>query len=255
MNCYFQKQYSRIYISILVLILVLLASCEGQESNSSRISEAPSEAIETALPTPTSESYEIASKPQIDSANDPAFALKHAIKNLKPGQIVFDVPQSMQINNAQLVEVRLSDDLQRNLKEGLNEKSETAQIKVSPFMKARLEGLNFNIKSLTEESQALVAGDMIQWRWSVTPTEMGEQKLILTLYARIKISNQPEEVVSLKTFERSINVAVSPTNWLQTNGKGILDTAIALSSAGFFAFTLTKWRLLKRVLKRKMSKS
>ncbi|MBE9008311.1 hypothetical protein IQ259_25440 [Fortiea sp. LEGE XX443] len=183
-------------------------------------------------------------------------ALKEAANNLKPGQIAFNVPEDMQVAETNVVEVRVSDDLKRDLKQGLIGKIDTAQIKVSSFMKARLEGTSFTIKPLDEENRALPEGTVAKWRWNVTPNESGEQKLFLVLYARIKIPDQQtDELVDLKTFDHTIKVAVNPVGWLGQNGTGIIETTIALSGAGFFTFLVARWKWIKNRLQKKTPKA
>ena len=119
-------------------------------------------------------------------------------------------------------------------------------------MKARLEGTSFTIKALDEENRALPKGTVAQWRWNVTPTESGEQKLFLTLYARVKIiGQQTDEIIDLKTFDHTIKVAVNPGGWLGQNGKGLIETVIALSGAGFFTFAVARWKRVKNWFKKK----
>lgn len=182
--------------------------------------------------------------------NDPVFLLKDTIKNLKSGQIAFNVPQEMRVDEAKLVVVRISDDLQRDLKTGLGERPETSKIKVSPFMKARLEGADFTIKLLSEEKQVLVAGRVTEWRWSVTPIEPGEQQLFLTIYARVKIPNEPEEVLDLITFQRTIKVTVNAESWLKQNWKWIVENWAAITAffAALSVFIVAKWQWIKSLI-------
>lgn len=94
-------------------------------------------------------------------------------------------------------------------------------------------------------------GNLVKWRWSVTPKKSGEQKLFLTVYARVKLSDESEELVDLKTFERNIKVTVSKSGWFKENWQPIIENAIALGGAGFFAFIITKWKLINKILKRR----
>ncbi len=188
--------------------------------------------------------------PEIPS-NDIATDLREAFEKLRVGQIGFKTPTQMKVNEAELVEVQLSDDLERDLKTELGNNSEVAQIKVSDFVKARLDGLNFDVKSFNEENRVLLDGNLVKWRWSVTPKKSGEQKLFLTVYARVKLSDESEELVDLKTFERNIKVTVSKSGWFKQNWISVIEIAIALGSAGFFAFIITKWKLINKILKRR----
>lgn len=179
------------------------------------------------------------------SPNDTATDLREAFKKLRVGQIGFKTPTQMKVNEAQLVEVHLSDDLQRDLKAELGDNAEVAETKVSDFVKAHLDGINFDVESLNEENRVLFDGNLVKWRWSVTPRKSGEQKLFLTVYARVKLADESEELVDLKTFERNIKVRVSKSGWLKENWISVIEIAIALGGAGFFAFIITKWKAVK----------
>ncbi len=180
--------------------------------------------------------------------NDTATELRQAFKKLREGQIGFKTPTQMKVNEAQLVEVHLSDDLQRDLKAELGDNAEVAETKVSDFVKAHLDGINFDVESLNEENRVLFDGNLVKWRWSVTPRKSGEQKLFLTVYARVKLADESEELVDLKTFERKIKVRVSKSGWLKENWISVIEIAIALGGAGFFAFIITKWKAVKSIL-------
>ncbi|BAZ18660.1 hypothetical protein NIES4071_105450 (plasmid) [Calothrix sp. NIES-4071] len=64
-------------------------------------------------------------------------ALKKVIET-RPGQIAFNVPGKMKVNDAEVVEVVISDDLQRDLKKELGNQTgtEIAKLQVSSFLKA-----------------------------------------------------------------------------------------------------------------------
>ncbi|MGD1911971.1 MAG: hypothetical protein ACFB2X_14270 [Rivularia sp. (in: cyanobacteria)] len=193
----------------------------------------------------------ITSIPGIPS-NDTATELREAFKKLRVGQIGFKTPTQMKVDEAELVEVHLSDDLKRDLKLELGDNAEVAQTKVSDFVKARLDGVNFDVESLNEENRVLFDGNLVKWRWSVTPKKSGEQKLFLTVYARVRLADESEELVDLKTFERDIKVTVSKSGWFKQNWISVIEIAIALGGAGFFAFIITKWKAVKSILRKSL---
>ncbi|MEO1377947.1 MAG: hypothetical protein AAFW70_27445 [Cyanobacteria bacterium J06635_10] len=188
--------------------------------------------------------------------NDTATELREALKKLRVGQIGFKTPTQMKVNEAELVEVHLSDDLERDLKTELGDNAEFDQIEVSDLVKAHLDGVNFDVESLTlnEENRVLFDGNLVKWRWRVTPRKSGEQKLFLTVYARVKLSDESEELVSLKTFERDIRVRVSKSGWIKENWISVIEIAIALGGAGFFAFIIAKWKLVKSILRKSLKR-
>jgi hypothetical protein len=238
------KGLSLLFIIYMSFVLFVTA-CDGGEEPQ----ETPTDAsAPTDAPVPT---Y----APQGHSGE----VLKEIFENTRPGQVTFNVPLKMKIDDASLVELLISDDLQRNLQKELFDnkgKVETARLQVSSTLRARLEGINFNIKSLNEENRLLIKNGVATWRWSVIPTEGGEQNLYLSIYARVR-KNNSDENIDLKTFQREINVLASPTGWFKQNWKWVIEnsTGIGAILAGIFVFVLTKWRWVKVKFKNMKKKS
>lgn len=183
-------------------------------------------------------------------SNESLAQIKAAFKKLRQGQIGFKTPAKMKVNEAELVEVHISDDLQRNLKSELGDKAEVFQTKISDLLKVTLYGINFDIKPMSPKNRFLSDGNLAKWHWEVIPKKSGEQTLILKVYARVRLGDESEELEDLETFKRTIKVTVSKSNWLKQNWISITEMAIALSSAGFFAFIMTKWKLVKNIVKK-----
>ncbi|AFY36083.1 hypothetical protein [Calothrix sp. PCC 7507] len=188
--------------------------------------------------------------------NDYTNLLELAAKKLRPGQIAFTVPQEMQVEKDELVKARISDDLQNDLKAGLSGNPQTAPIKVSDFMEANLTGQNFTIKPITKENQVLLKGQVTEWRWSVTPTDQGEQTLSLIVSARIKIPNQTEESIQLEVLDRSIKVAVNPNYWFSQNWQWIVEnwSTIMAILTGSSVFILARWQWIKNLIQNQFNK-
>jgi hypothetical protein len=142
---------------------------------SARIIELPSTSGPiNELPSPVADPVEI--------------AVTRSYQNLRKGQIAFDAPNRMRVGDEEIVEARISDDLQRDLKAGLGKNAISARINVSFLMKVKLDGgSKFTIKSLSEEVQALPKGNVAKWHWNVTPTESGKQEMLLMVYAIVPI--------------------------------------------------------------------
>jgi hypothetical protein len=176
------------------------------------------------------------------------------VENTRPGQIAFNVPLKMRVNDASLVEVLITDDLQRNLQKELSDNSgkvDIANLQVSSKLRARLEGVNFNIKSFNEENRFLIKNGVAAWRWSVTPTEVGEQNLYMSIYARVRRNNSDENI-DLKTFQRVINVSVTPTSWLNQNWKWVIENSGSIGAilAGISVFIVARWKWVRAKLKK-----
>ncbi|BAZ18661.1 hypothetical protein NIES4071_105460 (plasmid) [Calothrix sp. NIES-4071] len=68
----------------------------------------------------------------------------------------------------------------------------------------------------------------------------------MSIYARVR-KNGSTENVDLKTFQRAINVSVSPTSWLNQNWKWVIEnsTGIGAILAGISIFVVAKWKWLR----------
>ena len=179
--------------------------------------------------------------------------LKGAIKNYRPGNIVFAVPERMYEGKSEIIEVNITDDLQKNLKKEIEKvrkinetiNVEENEIKIYSLMKARLGGLDFDINPLDEESQVVMPKQVVKWRWSVTPKKTGEQILLLNLYAKLKVGDS-DEFVNLKAFERNIKVDVSYSRLFQNNWQHFLPF---LFGGSLFVFITTKFKLIIKKIK------
>lgn len=238
-----------LFISVIYVIIITKPILDRGELGGAG-SDAGSSSVPRAEPTDagaaTTLPAQSVDKTSIPDGTDEA--LKKVVET-RPGQIAFNVPDKMKVNDAEVIEAVISDDLRRDLKKELGNqsgKTETDQLQVSSFLRARLEGANFNTKSLNEENRFLIQNGVAAWRWSVTPTEAGDQKLYMSIYARVR-KNGSTENVDLKTFQRAINVSVSPTSWLNQNWKWVIEnsTGIGAILAGISIFVVAKWKWLR----------
>lgn len=115
------------YVIIFATIAALLIGCDfdsggGDTSEpAATTSPAAGEPTDTAPTSQLPEHTKVPSDGNINLAGKDVFpsaenALKEAVKNLKSGQVAFNVPQNMQVAETKFVEARVSDDLQRDLK-------------------------------------------------------------------------------------------------------------------------------------------
>lgn len=135
------------------------------------------------------------------------------ISRLPWANVAFHVPETMTLRKAS--EVRLVMSAQRSIKQLKKKVTELgnvdgARIKYSPRMEARLTGTGFEIEAVTPEIQAVGGQKITEWRWEVTPTETGDQRLHLTLSAIIVVGDS-DTPYSVRTFDRSLDVSVGWT--------------------------------------------
>ena len=138
-------------------------------------------------------------------------AIDGILEKLAVGNIAFNAPQTMNLHNTALIQLKLGlttpmEDLKR-LIEAEGEK-EGARIQVSDRMEARLTGPNFVISAITPETQAVSRSTITEWKWEVRPNSGGHQNLHLTLSAVLSIAGAPTPRV-IRTFDKIIAVEVT----------------------------------------------
>ncbi|NJM68971.1 MAG: hypothetical protein HC862_01425 [Scytonema sp. RU_4_4] len=248
-----REQHFFIYTCILVIILALLVGCDGGGGGGGSRNETTSqqgEPTDTGAVTPAttaSQNYKIAQD-----------AYSATLKEtLRPGQIAFDIAKQMKVAENEVIEVRVTDNLQRDLKAGLSKDAKTQPIDVTSFLGAELTGASFEIKPLSQKKQILAQGRVVKWLWNVTPTEAGSQKLFLEICAYISIKDKPEVPACLETFSRDVTVAVNPSNWLGQNWKWIVEnwSTLAAVLTGASVFIVARWKWIKALFRKKTSKS
>jgi hypothetical protein len=174
------------------------------------------------------------------------------LQKLTVGKILFNPPAEMKVGSTERVEVRIEKSELEGFAEGLKGKGEPQieSIKVGTFMQAHLNGMNFEIISLSHEEQLVSSSAVTQWDWDVTPLKSGEQKLELTVTVRIVVANHGVEKKDYPVFERQIKVKINPVysikNFLKVNWQWIISTIIGSGIIGWFTNRYIKKRKKKR---------
>lgn len=150
----------------------------------------------------------------ISVKNDLLQAIDGILARMEMGNITFNAPDSMNLNDNALIHLILSmektiDDIKRMIeKEG--EKTGTS-IRVHPQIKATLSGLNFETKTITPEVQAIAANETTEWRWEIKSKMEGPQLLHLALSSLIDIEGESTPR-TIRTIDKTIEVQVT---WAQ----------------------------------------
>ena len=84
---------------------------------------------------------------------------------------------------------------------------DSATVRISEKMEARLTGRNFEITAITSEIQAVSRLEPTEWKWEVAPIKSGEQHLHLTLSALINPGDGVTPRV-IRTFDKIVKVKV-----------------------------------------------
>ncbi|HEV7240996.1 MAG TPA: protein kinase [Thermoanaerobaculia bacterium] len=124
--------------------------------------------------------------------------------------IAFNTPEQINLDEHRVIKLLLdvqipATQLERQLHEP--GKTETATIKISDSVEARLTGAAFDIRPITPELQAVSAAETTEWQWEVTPKQDGKHRLFLTV-------NNIQRKRSIRTFDRIIEVQVPPSPWI-----------------------------------------
>jgi hypothetical protein len=138
-------------------------------------------------------------------------AVDTILQKVEVGNIAFNTPRNLYVGDPAVMEVRLSRqksiaDLQQKIVEA--GAKEGARIQVSREMQASLSGSGFKIEPITPEVQSLSDTEDTEWKWEIKPTEVGNQRLYLTLSALLSVEGQ-RTPRAVRTFERTIDVSVT----------------------------------------------
>jgi hypothetical protein len=172
-----------------------------------------------------------------------------ALKKLDWGQMAFDVPEKLRLEQTALIHLLISpahtaEQLTNAIREQTSEpvKIESARIQISGMMEAKLVGSAFDIQSITPEAPQMVSRtEPTEWKWEIRPRQSGQQSLHLTLNAIIRFDDKERPRV-IRTFDRVIQVdvaAVANTPW-RLPVAAVAGTLIALG------LVATLYRLLQK---------
>lgn len=189
----------------------------------------PPPPVEVSPPTPVDHSLPSASEvpssasnggspPPEQHASSPITPndIDKIIQGLPLANIAFNTPDTMRTGQSQLIQLTLSasattEELKKQITAAGSLNS--AQVQISDQLDVHLTGANFQIQANTPESQAVGMTHISHWEWQVTPTQGGAQQLELTVNAIVRIDGVDREI-SIKTFDRTINVNVDWPGWL-----------------------------------------
>ncbi|MGP8329704.1 MAG: hypothetical protein ACT6FF_05255 [Methanosarcinaceae archaeon] len=109
------------------------------------------------------------------------------------GNIVFNVPDTMQLKETRSIQLLLSSTKTVQELEKAIESSGSLRhrkIKISKVMVANLKGTGFKVETITEPVQIVNLQGTTQWRWQVTALQPGARELFLTISAIVNINGQ-----------------------------------------------------------------
>ncbi|WP_146232664.1 MULTISPECIES: hypothetical protein [Pseudomonas] len=176
--------------------------------------------------------------PEEPPHTDDFLAADRALEELRIANIAFNAPQKINIEDSTKIQLFLS--LSNSSEELISRitapgTQESASIRVSKEMEARLTGTNFSISAIKAERQMVTGGSTTEWEWVVQPKNEGSSTLYLTLTAIVDVNGTSVQK-AIRTFDREIEVEVTLqqtiSSFLKTNWQW-LWAAILIPLAGW----------------------
>jgi hypothetical protein len=136
-----------------------------------------------------------------------------AFANLvKPGRILFNPPDQMQLNQTERVEVRLTRtlELDAELLQHLRGPGEPQmeEVPTAPLMAVTLKGDAFQITAYSDEEQGVAQDGITTWEFDIRALKRGSQRLIMCVSLRIPVQGHCFERKSIPVREAIIDVQV-----------------------------------------------
>ncbi|MGD9562162.1 MAG: hypothetical protein AB7F88_08070 [Pyrinomonadaceae bacterium] len=165
-----------------------------------------------ATPGPTPAVEPTSERPTVDSIRE----------SLAIGSIAFNKPSEMQLEEPKEVQLVLSPSVAvEELKKRVTGDGpiQGSEAQVSDYMEATLYGDNFLITNATQRKLVSNKG-VTEWRWDVTPTKAGKQRLHMSLSAIVNYKDG-EKALEIETFHEVIAVNVTLSQRLYAFGNVI----------------------------------
>ena len=91
--------------------------------------------------------------------------------------------------------------------------STKAVIQVSKILSVTLLAPDFKVLALTPDRQALSETEITEWKWDLSGAPPGKHDIHLSINAIVTVDNDRAER-SIKTFESTVTVEITPQQWL-----------------------------------------
>jgi hypothetical protein len=208
------------FLSILLILVGIAAlsfggyqyGLSGQQSADSAPAPAGSNGFDTgAASEPVvsrSSSRSLTVKPT--ESDDEFFGVASAnselMSSLRTVPIAHETPSSAQFGRAFTVTLALDatgDDSATDSLPGTGNVVE-GEAKISSSVQALVSGESFDVEAVTPETQLISPLTENVWRWRVTPTAVGDQELVIELFALVE-----DQALPLRTFRDRVEVKVS----------------------------------------------
>ena len=118
----------------------------------------------------------------------------------------------------------LEDELRASVGQGQRIEGATG-VKWAPRTRATLSSPGFDITPQQTIEYALSAEKRTEWTWQIHPKDSGTQTLHLAIEAILE-SEGKDSYRSIKTFDRDIDVKVSPSTFVKDNWQWLIATLV-----------------------------
>jgi hypothetical protein len=157
---------------------------------------------------------------------------------VRPGRLLFNPPDRMQLGQTERVEVRLTRTLELDavLLDNLRGRGEPRleEIPVAPLMAVTLKSDVFHITAYSDEEQSVAKDSITTWEFDIRALKRGRQRLVMCVSLRIPVADHPSEHKSIPVREVVIDVQVGTpallTHFIAANWQWFIGTAIAIAA-------------------------
>lgn len=187
--------------------------------------------------------------------------------NLAIGNLAFNKPEKMDVNDVEIIELILSPSLSQSAlatqlvdqgefvtstadpnmlisPSGGNITVETSQIEITPRMKAVLIPQNseaFIVEEMHDDAEQVISTvETTTWRWSVAAKKQGSQTLELVIYQLVKYDGK-EFWHEVETYKADIVVEVTPKEWFKSWWAAIIGAITTIAAVVISVQTIWKW--------------
>lgn len=179
-------------------------------------------------------------EPETKEARGKIKTLDDIFKQMEWGNIVFNVPEFMELNQTSGIQLLLSKartikQLERRIREAGTLRHR--KIRISKIMMAVLKGGGFKIEPITEAVQLVNMRGDTEWKWDITAIEAGSQRLHLTVNAIVNVDGTDRTHV-IESLTEVIEIHVS---WQQHVSMFVGDNWQWLWSAVLIPFVGWLW--------------
>ncbi len=142
---------------------------------------------------------------------NPTSEVDKALQQLPKGNITYNAPKSMNLDDTATIELYLSlnktvEQLKQRIKYAGAKVGE--RITVSDIMQAELSGTNFSVNPVTPKEQAVSSTGTTTWKWEIAPKKEGIHTLHLCLAVVLDVNGKSRSR-SIGTYQEDIEVKVT----------------------------------------------